>query len=133
VRYVTVEEVLQINEDILGPASKVRDAGLLAAAVGRPELIVFGADAYPTLFDKVAALMESISLNHAFMDGNKRTAVVAAIHLLNWNGYDLLVDQMELVNATMSVVEHHWDQQKLAEWIEEHAYPFDFSSVEDIE
>lgn len=77
--------------------------------------------------------MESISLNHAFMDGNKRTAVVAAIHLLNWNGYDLLADQMELVNATMNIVEHHWDQQKLAEWIEEHAHPLDFSTVEGIE
>jgi death-on-curing protein len=133
VRYVTFEEVLRINEDILGPASKVRDDGLLAAAVGRPELVVFGADAYPTLYDKVAALMESIILNHAFVDGNKRTAVVAAIHLLNWHGYDLLADQSELVDATMNIVEHHWDRQKLAEWIEEHAQPLDFSSVEDTE
>jgi len=67
------------------------------------------------------------------MDGNKRTAVVATIHMLNWNGYDLLVDQMELVNATMNVVEHRWDREKLAEWLEEHTYPLDFSQVEEIE
>ena len=131
--YVTFEEVLRINENILGTTPEVRDIGLLASAVGRPQLVVFGTDPYPTLSAKAAALMESICLNHAFIQGNKRTAVIAAIHMLNWNGYDLLVDQMELVNATMSVVEHHWDQQKLAEWIEEHAYPLDFSSVEDID
>ena len=132
-RYVTFEEVLRINEHILGITPEVRDAGLLASAVSRPELVMFGDDAYPTLFDKAAALMESIGLNHAFKDGNKRTAVVAAIHMLNWNGYDLLAGQMEVVDAAMNVVEHRWDREKLAEWIEEHARPLDFSSVEDSE
>jgi death-on-curing protein len=131
-RYVTFEEVLQINEDILGYPG-IRDAGLLASAVGRPEQVVFGADAYPTLSDKAAALMESICLNHAFVDGNKRTAVVAAIHMLNWNGYDLLSEQMELVDVTLNVVGHRIDREKLAEWIEEHTIPLDFSGVEDVE
>jgi death-on-curing protein len=131
VQYVTFEEVIQINQDILGRTPEIRDAGLLASAVGRPELVVFGADAYPTLSDKAAALMESICLNHAFVEGNKRTAVVAAIHMLNWNGYDLLADQMELVDVTMNVVLHRLDREKLAEWIEEHAVPLDFSGVED--
>jgi death on curing protein len=133
VRFVTIEEVLRINQHILGTTPDVRDAGLLASAVGRPELVVSGADAYPTLFDKAAALMESICLNHAFKDGNKRTAVVAAIHMLFWNGYDLLAGQMEVVDAVMAVVEHRWDRERLAEWIEEHARPLDFSSVEDAE
>ena len=52
--------------------------------------------------------MESICLNHAFVQGNKRTAVVAAIHMLNWNGYDLVAEQTELVDATLNVVEHRW-------------------------
>ena len=77
--------------------------------------------------------MESISLNHAFKDGNKRTEFVAAIHMLYWNGYDLLAGQMEVVDAVMNVVEHRWDRERLAEWIEEHARPLDFSSVEDVE
>lgn len=132
-RYVTFEEVLRINENILGTTPEVRDIGLLASAVGRPQLVVFGTDAYPTLCNKVAALMESICLNHAFVQGNKRTAVVAAIHMLNWNGYDLVAEQAELVDATLNVVEHRWDREKLAEWIEEHMYPLDFSQVEDIE
>ena len=131
--YVTFEEVLRINENILGTTPEVRDIGLLASAVGRPQLVVFGTDPYPTLSDKAAALMESICLNHAFIQGNKRTAVIAAIHMLNWNGYDLVAEQAELVDVTLSVVEHRWDREKLAEWIEEHSYPLDFSQVEDIE
>ncbi len=49
-RYVTIEEVVKINEDILGTEPAIlRDAGLLASAVERPAQIVFGADAYPDL------------------------------------------------------------------------------------
>lgn len=130
-RYVTIEEVVKINEDILDtePAT-IRDVGLLASAVDRPAQVVFGADAYPTLHDKAAALMESICLNHAFIQGNKRTAVVAVIHFLNWNGYDLRAEQMELVDITLDVVEHRIDREKLAEWIEMHAVPLDFSGID---
>ena len=81
-RYLTVEEVAQINADLTG-ASLLRDPGLLASAVGRPAQTVLGDDAYPDLYTKVAALFESLACNHAFTDGNKRTAVVAAIHMLN--------------------------------------------------
>jgi death on curing protein len=56
-RYVTIEEVVRINGDILGTEPVIRDVGLLASAVDRPAQIVFGADAYPTLHDKAAALM----------------------------------------------------------------------------
>lgn len=53
--------------------------------------------------------------------------------MLNWNGYDLVAEQTELVDAAMNVVEHRWDREKLAEWIEEHASTLDFSGVENIE
>lgn len=132
-RYVTIEEVVRINETILGAKPEIRDAGLLASAVGRPAQVVFGEDAYPTLFGKVAALMESICLNHAFVNGNKRTAVVAAIHMLNWNGHDLLSDQMELVDITLDIVEHRIDREKLAEWIELHSVLLDFVDDSDRE
>jgi death on curing protein len=122
VRYPTIEEVVRINAALLGTESvTIRDAGLLASAVGRPAQIVFGEEAYPTLWDKAAALMESLCQNHAFLQGNKRTAVVAVMHILNWNGYDLRAEQMELVDITIDVVEHRLDRPKLAEWIELHA------------
>lgn len=130
-RYVTIEEVVKINEDILDTEPAIiRDIGLLASAVDRPAQVVFGTDAYPTLYDKAAALMESMCLNHAFIQGNKRTAVVAVIHFLNWNGYDLQAEQIELVDVTLDVVEHRIDREKLAEWIEMRTGPLDFSGGE---
>jgi death-on-curing protein len=103
-RYPTAEEVAQINVDVLG-GDFLRDPGLLASAVGRPQAGFGGTEAYETLWLKTAALFESIVLNHAFLDGNKRTAVVAAIHMLNWNGYDLAAEQCEVVDLALDVVE----------------------------
>lgn len=67
----------------------VADEGLLQAAVARPRASVFGDDAYPTLWDKAAALLHSLAHNHAFVDGNKRTAWVSAWAFLRLNGIDL--------------------------------------------
>jgi death on curing protein len=128
-QYVTIEEVIRINQDLLGTGSVIRDAGLLASAVGRPALVVFGEDAYLTLYDKTAALMESLCRNHAFVQGNKRTAVVAAVHMLNWNGYDLQAEQMELVDVTLDVIQHAIDQPKLSRWIEMHSVLLDFTGI----
>ena len=113
-RYPTVEEVAQINADLTG-AVLLRDAGLLASAVGRPSQTAFGADAYPDLYTKIAALFESLACNHAFVDGNKRTAVVAAIHMLNWNGFDLIASDTDVVDVAVAVARHQLDLPKLAE------------------
>lgn len=69
-RYVTVEEVLEINAAVLGGRCALRDRGLLESALGRPQASVLGADAYPDLVRKAAALLHSLVLNHAFVDGN---------------------------------------------------------------
>ena len=53
------------------------DAGLLASAVARPQSSVFGQDAYPGVWEKAAALMESLGRNHALVDGNKQLAWTA--------------------------------------------------------
>lgn len=67
----------------------VADEGLLQAAVARPRASVFGEDAYPTPWDKAAALLHSLAHNHAFVDGNKRTAWASAWAFLRLNGIDL--------------------------------------------
>lgn len=74
--YLTVEDLLEIAAGVLDEVV-VRDAGLLAAAAGRPLVTVFGADAYTTFDEKVAALLHSPVRNHALMDGNKRLAWAA--------------------------------------------------------
>jgi death-on-curing protein len=81
VRYLTASEVMLVNEQEVGP-ELLADFGLLEAAVLRPQQSVFGSDAYPDMHTKAAAMMHSLIRNHAFIDGNKRTAVLADDPLL---------------------------------------------------
>ncbi len=67
----------------------VRDRTLIESAVGRPFQSAFGQDIYPTIIDKGVALFHSLVANHAFFDGNKRTAVTALDHFLLANGFVL--------------------------------------------
>jgi death on curing protein len=64
----------------------VRDAGLLASALARPQATAFGADAYPDLDAKAAALLHSLARNHGLVDGNKRPALAGVIAFYGVNG-----------------------------------------------
>ncbi|GAA2397042.1 toxin Doc [Catellatospora methionotrophica] len=76
--------------DVLAIAGRlgvaVRDPGLVESAVARPRSTVFGADAYPDLWTKAAALLQSLTRNHAFVDGNKRIGWITATAFLTVNG-----------------------------------------------
>jgi death-on-curing protein len=125
-RYLTVDELIYINETlpgndqihkILKGKQKVRDLGLLEAAAARPMQTVFGEDAYPTLPQKVAALMHSLSRNHPFADGNKRTAAVAAIFMLHVNGLRPRWDKADALAHIAAVAEGEEDAVHFAAWL----------------
>ncbi|HSA51029.1 MAG TPA: type II toxin-antitoxin system death-on-curing family toxin [Yinghuangia sp.] len=84
--YPTADEILILAEQVTGAPALVRDHGLVQAACARPSTTVFGEDAYPDLSQKSAALMHSLARNRALVDGNKRTATVAAWYFLACNG-----------------------------------------------
>lgn len=90
--YLDRDDVLTAGSIAFGAELKVRDYGLLDAAVARPQATVFGVDAYPELWDKAAALLQSLARNHAMVDGNKRTAWAAAWVFLYVNGVELAAD-----------------------------------------
>ena len=73
-------------EDLLALARRILDIGLLASAVARPQASVFGQDAYPDIWTKASALLQSIVSNHALVDGNKRLGWLATAVFLNLNG-----------------------------------------------
>ena len=87
VTYLSLDDVLAAAEAHLGRPAEVGDYGLLASAVARPQTTVFGEDAYPTVHAKAAALLQSLATNHALIDGNKRTAFVAAALFYELNGH----------------------------------------------
>lgn len=84
VEYHDLEDLLGLVR-LLG-AGPVRDLGLLDSAAARPRSSAFGADAYPTLPEKAAALLHSIAGNRALVDGNKRLAWLATVVFLDLNG-----------------------------------------------
>lgn len=88
--YLTRDDVLTAASFALGHPAEIGDWGLLDAAVARPQATVFGQDAYESLFDKAAALFQSLTRNHALIDGNKRCAWASAWTFLDINGVELV-------------------------------------------
>ena len=85
VEYLTLEDVLSLIEDLaVGP---VRDLGLLDSALHRPATMLWGHDAYATIDEKAAALLDSLVRNHPLVDGNKRLGWLAALVFLDINGH----------------------------------------------
>jgi len=88
--YLDIEDLLAAADAALAPVQpKIRDIGLLESALARPQASAFGVDAYASLHEKAAALLESLARNHALVDGNKRLAWVATRLFLIVNGFDV--------------------------------------------
>jgi death-on-curing protein len=101
--YLDMEDLLLIAGDAVGGEVFVRDHGLLASALARPQTTVFGADAYPDLHTKAAALLHSLARNHALVDGNKRLAWLAAYVFSDINGHRSQVSDGEVVELVLAV------------------------------
>lgn len=84
-RYLSLEDLLFVASQACGEVI-VRDYGLLESALARLAATVFGSDAYPTLHTKAAALLHSLTCNHALVDGNKRLAWAACAVFLGLDG-----------------------------------------------
>ncbi|MDP9905566.1 type II toxin-antitoxin system death-on-curing family toxin [Arthrobacter bambusae] len=82
--YLNIEDALQVVDRY---GFHIRDVGLLASALARPATTVMGAEAYPDLAMKAAALLESVAKFHPLLDGNERTAWTLMVLLLWINGY----------------------------------------------
>lgn len=95
-------------------AGPVHDVGLLEAACARPRASVFGADAYPTLAGKAAALLHSIVANHALVDGNERLGWLATVVFLDVNGRDVTLDDEGAFRLVMDVAEGTLDVEAIA-------------------
>lgn len=101
--YLTLPELLHVAERVLDGQPVVRDAGLLESAVARPQATAFGADAYPDLDTKAAALLHSLARNHALVDGNKRLALAAVIAFYGLNGRRLILTNDAAYELVMKV------------------------------
>ncbi|MFF0493306.1 type II toxin-antitoxin system death-on-curing family toxin [Nocardia sp. NPDC004068] len=112
--YLTLQELLNLAERLGTP--DVRDYGLLDSALARPQTSVFGQDAYPDVWLKAAALMESLARNHALVDGNKRLAWYATWVFLQLNGHrlDTNFDVDEAERVVLAVCQGRLDVPAIA-------------------
>lgn len=88
VEYLDLDDLLSLARRLLGEPLPVRDVGLLASAAARPATTAFGAEVYPDLWHKAAALLQSIVKNHALVDGHERLGWLATAVFLELNGVD---------------------------------------------
>ncbi|MGI9645172.1 MAG: type II toxin-antitoxin system death-on-curing family toxin, partial [Ilumatobacteraceae bacterium] len=86
IEYLDPDDLIELTILLLGEPAPIRDIGLLGSAAARPQITAFGEDAYPDLWTKSAALLQSILKNHALIDGNKRLGWVATAVFLELNG-----------------------------------------------
>lgn len=89
-----------IDHEQMGP---VRDLGLLQSALERPQTTLMGRDAYPDVATKAGALMHSVCLNHALLDGNKRLAAILALVFLEINNASSALTNDGLFELVMAV------------------------------
>ncbi len=117
-------EVYAIHEAIIKRAktkASIRDFSLLHSAVERPYATFEGQDLYSTIFLKAGALIQSICLNHAFTDGNKRTAWLATKRFLWINGYHLKSETKEAVDFMIWIDNSHPELKKITDWLKQHS------------
>ena len=120
--YPTLEEVESIRDAAInefGGALGIREPGALVSALMRPQI-----GYYDSLIEEAAALMESLAMNHPFLDGNKRTAFYATDSFLRLNGSFIDCDGEEAYRFFMGLFEtNSFRFAELKVWLEEHVKP----------
>ena len=98
--YLDLDDLLHVARRTLGEV-QVRDVGLLESASARPRSTAFGAEAYPAVHDKAAALLHSLARTQPLIDGNKRLALAATIAFYGVNGLRLTLSNDEAYDLVM--------------------------------
>lgn len=122
--FPTVAQVLYIHDQMIkrfGGVFGVRDLGLVESALARPKATFGSQYLYESIFDKAAALLQSLLKNHPFMDGNKRTALVSAGLFLKKNGYSLINAHDEEVEFGVRVNNGNLTIEQISKWLKEHS------------
>ena len=118
-----LEEVIYIHSEAVrrtGGSDGIRDMGLLESAVNAPFQSFGGYDVYPTIYEKAARLGFGLALNHAFIDGNKRIAVLAMLMFLKGNNIEIDCTEFELFSVILKLASSEITFDDLVKWIKNH-------------
>ena len=120
---IPVEVFLELHSIVIsetGGSDRLRDLGRLDQAVAAQIQNVFGQETYGTLFEKSAAMMRGIIVDHPFVDGNKRTAVISALTFLYINGLKFYAIAVEIEDFAVRFATDHLEITMTASWLEHH-------------
>ncbi len=118
-RYPALEETVAVHAKLIarfGGSAGIRDSAALESALGRPR-----SGYYSDLIQEAAALWESLSQNHAFVDGNKRVAVTMTAAFLQVNGYRLEFNDLDAFSFLSILYETgRMRFEELDRWLRQH-------------
>ena len=120
---LTVEEITALHDKLIdrtGGSHGLRDQSLLESAVYSAMSGFADNEAYPSVEEKAARLMFSLTNNHAFVDGNKRIGVFTMLITLQLNNVKIKYTQSELISLGLSVADGKTDYENILSWIKEH-------------
>ena len=123
VKILSKEDILALHRDLIdtfGGAPGIRDEGLLDSAVHAPFQTFGNAEFYPTLEEKASRLGYGLTVNHPFLDGNKRIGAHAMLTFLALNGCFLRCTNRELSDCFLSVASGETGEGQLLDWIRAH-------------
>ena len=119
---ILLEDILNLHKYSIqkyGGSEGLRDSGLLESAIARPFQTFGGEDLYPSVFEKAAALGESLIINHPFIDGNKRTGAVAMSALLEDEGLIFSAEEEDFYNFVIPISTGEKKFDEIVEWLKE--------------
>ena len=122
-RILSLTEVIELHRLVLdqtGGSPGIRDLGMLQSALAQPQMTFGGAELYPTLEEKAAALCFSLVSNHPFVDGNKRVGHAAMETFLVLNGWELQVTVDLAEQIMLSLASGNLSRENLVQWIRDH-------------
>jgi death-on-curing protein len=117
--YLSFEQILDLHAfqiERYGGSGGLRDRGAVESAAARPAMTFGGEDLYGDLAAKAAALMHSLVMNHAFVDGNKRVGAHAALVFILINGHEPTMTPKELEETALAVARGEMDVEPLTIW-----------------
>lgn len=119
--YLPVDDVLAIHLLALeefGGSPEILSIERLESCLESPRQTMFGKDLYPDIESKAGILFFLLVKNHPFMDGNKRTGVLALLEFLERNGYTLETNDEELYQFAIDVATSMIEKEQVTEWIQ---------------
>ena len=124
--WLSLDELVVIHQQVIaetGGVHGIGNPGGLESALRRPFTTFGGVDLFPDLFAKTAALIHSVVSFHPFVDGNKRTALVAADVCLRLNGHRL-TPSADVEPFFWAVARGERSVDEIADWLRAHAEPW---------